>query len=148
MRLMWLWVLLYALGIGFLLVFLSLAMSLNLAMHPPSGIAYDIGGIAVVVGLLTPAVGFLVCLAGIILLLIRRTVAAGRVVSLIGLGFYYAAASAVVAAAVIPELLSPSGNSLWNIVGLTLCFAVPVGLPGFFMTRTLRRAIKAEKIET
>ena len=147
MRLMWLWILLYALGIGYLLVFLAFGIGWGVGMDPPSGIAYDIGNIACYVGLLTPIAGFLVCFAGMILLLIRRTVAVGRVVSLIGLGFYYVAASAVVLEFSM-GMLPPNEFSTGWLIGFIAFLAVVVGLPGFFMTRTLRRAIKAEKGET
>jgi hypothetical protein len=147
MRRMWLWVLIYAFGVGFMLFFLAFGTGWQLDMHPPSGIAYDIGQIAMWVGFWTPMGGFLVCLAGMVLLLIRRTVAAGRVVSLIGLGCYYVAALAVVIT-IVMGMLPPNEFSPGRLVSYIAFIAVPVGLPAFFMTRTLLRAIKAERGET
>jgi hypothetical protein len=146
MRFMALWVLLYAIGVGIMLVVIAFGIGWSLDMHPPIGIAYDIGSNAAWVGLLTPVAGFLVCLAGMILLLIRRTVAAGRVVSLIGLGLYYVAALAVILEVGIYAFTRP--GSPWGLVGYIVLIAVVVGLPAFFITRTLLRAQKAEKGES
>ena len=148
MRLMWLWIILYALGIGWLLVYLAFGIAWGLGMNPPSGIASDIVNIAGGVGLLTPMAGFLVCFAGMIFLLIRRTVAAGRVVSLIGLGFYYVAALGVVVAGTMPDLSPSREFSAGGTAFFVFLLAVPVGLPAFFITRTLIRAQKAESIES
>ena len=148
MRLMWLWVFLYATGIGLMLFFLAFAIWWGLDMNPPIGIAYDIGQIAAKVGFFAPMGGFLALIAGMVFLLIRRTVAAGRVVTLIGLGFYYVAALGVVVAGTMSELSPSREFSAGGTAFIVFLVAVPVGLPAFFMTRTLRRAIKAEKGET
>lgn len=141
MRRMWLWVLLYALWIGFILLFFGMV-----GWGPPlSGIAGDIRQIAVMVGGGAALGGFVVCLAGMILLLIRRTVAVGRVVSLIGIGFSYVAALAFVLASFAPELLSPSWGSLEVISSYIFIAAVFIGLPGFFIMRKLRHLLKKDE---
>ena len=143
MRLMWLWVFLYAVIVGLILLILG-----AFAASGPTG---AVTGIRKVVGSVCGYVtlgGFLVCFAGMIFLLIRRTVAAGRVVSLIGLGFYYVAALGVVVAGTMSELSPSREFSAGGTAFIVFLVAVPVGLPAFFMTRTLRRAIKAEKGET
>ena len=111
-----------------------------------TGIADDIGEVTAHLILFGVLIGFLVCLAGMILLLIRHTVAVGRLISLIGLGFYYLAAIGDVlcySLYITEQRITPQ-----DIVISTLITAVVVGLPAFFMTRTLIRAQKAESIES
>ena len=144
MRLMWLWVFLYAVIVGLILLILG-----AFAASGPTG---AVTGIRKVVGSVCGYVtlgGFLVCFAGMIFLLIRRTVAAGRVVSLIGLGFYYIAAFGIFLAAFMSQDSSfEIPNMLWLNIPFMIFFAVVVGLPAFFITRTLIRAQKAERGET
>jgi hypothetical protein len=163
MRRMWLWVLLYAIVLGLVLLFMGVGALLGLALFSPgsaalnallspgsSPLAIVIGVAAGGIGVLATMVGFLALIAGMIFLLIRRTVAVGRVVSLIGIGLYHLAALGIVLAASM--IMSTGGSSPWNIVVFTLlailAAAVIVFLPAFFMTRTLMRAQKAEKSET
>jgi hypothetical protein len=143
MRRIWLWVLLYAIVVGFGLVLGGVGMAMGSAMGTVSNPDTIIGIFPAFVCILATIVGFLALIAGMIFLLIRRTVAAGRVVPLIGLGFYYVAALGLILSALIAIPWSPP----WEIVVLILAVAVPVGLPGFFITRTLLRAIKAERSE-
>jgi uncharacterized membrane protein len=72
-----------------------------------------------------------------ILLLIRRTVAAGRVVSVVGIGLYHVAALGVVAATSVMWVMSGFGS---NIILVYAIVAVMVVLPGVFIFRRLRRA--------
>jgi hypothetical protein len=58
MRRMWLWVLLYAIVLGFVLFFTGFAIGFSLGISPPSGIAYDIGQIASMVGIFAAIGGF------------------------------------------------------------------------------------------
>lgn len=145
MRLMWLWVLIYALGAGFILLGMWLFGGLASESVPvrsvPISISRDIiGPVYWYVGLSVLPIGFFVLIAAMILL--RHTVAVGRIVSLIGLGMYYLVGLLSVLSSIFSEYLP-----LEFIVPI-LIMAVVIGLPGFFMTRTLLRAIKAEKGET
>jgi hypothetical protein len=144
MRFMWLWVLLYALVVGFLLAFLGFTMGFSLATNNPGGIFLAIGIIANIVCIFAVMVGFLVFIAGFILLLIRGKFAKGRVLSLIGIGFYYVAALGLI----LQVYTSPLWGLLWEIVVTIIAIVVFVGLPGFFITRSLRQAQKMENIET
>ena len=144
MRLMWLWVLLYAVVIGLGLGLMGFGMAMASAIGSASNPDVVIGVPPALACIFLTMVGFLALIAGMIFLLIRRTVAAGRVVSLIGLGFYYIAALGLILSALIAIPWSPP----WEIVVLILAVAVPVGLPAFFITRTLIRAQKAERGET
>ena len=140
MRLMWLWVLLYALGAGFILAVWILVTGLGTGHHPVSDIASKIGAISFMVALIATLCGFWVLIAGWILLLIRRKFSAGRVVSLIGIGLYYLSA--------LGHILADTtvGNPAFGGVNAVFLVAF-IGVPGFFITRTLLRAIKAEKGE-
>jgi len=158
MRLMWLWVLLYALGIGLILFIIGLFTALCCGeVETPSGIvitqngtAYDIWLIAAMVAFIAPVCGFLVFIPGTILLLIRRKFSAGRVVSLIGIGLYHLAALGVVLAGAMQSAMSV--GSPWDIVIAIaiyiLVMAVIVALPAFFIIRKFRRLQEAETIET
>ena len=137
MRRMWLWVLLYAILVGFILFFAGFFVGLYLGMSPPRGIAYDIGQIASMGSISAVFTGFVVFIAGFVLLLRRGKFSVGRLVSLIGIWVYYIAALGVVLAVAMSE------DPPWAIVVFTLAIAVLVGLPGFFITRTLRRAPKS-----
>jgi hypothetical protein len=142
MRRMWLWVLLYALGIGITLFSIGFIFFIIYVVSSAGGTAYDNGVNAGIGSIFVTIVGFLALIAGMVFLLIQRTVAAGRVVTLIGLGFYYVAALGVVLA------MAMAGGNFWEDIGFGLAIIiVPVGLPGFFITRTLLRAIKAERSE-
>jgi hypothetical protein len=146
MRRMWLWVLIYALGAGFILFLMILVCGLGTDVVPvrsvPSFISPDIINPLLYVGISAPSIGFWVLITAMILLLIRRTIAAGRIVSLIGLGMYYLAGLSLVLSAIFEEYLP------LELVVFILVMAVVIGVPGFFITRTLLRAIKAEKSET
>jgi hypothetical protein len=130
----WLWILIYAIVIGPMLSFLSFAMVWNLGVSPPRGIAYDIGQISSMVGLFAPMGGFLILIAGAILLKLRHTV--DRMVSLIGMVFYYMGALGFVLAAAL------SRSPFWEKVVPVLAVVLLAGLPGLFFIRALRRAQK------
>jgi hypothetical protein len=75
MRLIPLWVLLYAVVLGLALMFWGLATfwGLGLDSNLLSGIAYDITEIASIGIMVTPMAGLAVLFAGFVLLLIRGT---------------------------------------------------------------------------
>jgi len=137
MRLMWLWVLLYGLVAGAVLFGLGLALTLGFAFGYSGGAGGDFGGFGSELALFTSMGGFLALVAGMILLIIRRTVAAGRVVSLVGIGLYHVAALGVVVAASIIWVLSGFGPEIIYVFAIV---AVVVVLPAVFMFRRLRRA--------
>ena len=139
MRRMWLWVLIYALGAGFMLLLTGFIFTLGFALSYFHGIAADIGQGASSVALFAPMVGVLVLIAGVILLLIRGKFQVGRIVSLVGTYIYYFSLLALVVATIIFIILS-SGPSWWRDVVFTAATVVIVILPGFFVTRALRRA--------
>ncbi len=139
MRLTWLWVLLYALGAGFMLLLMGFRYSFGFALAYFHGTASDIGQSASSVALFAPMLGILVLIAGFILLLIRGKFSAGRILSLVGTSVYYVAALGVIVAAAI--FITLTRNPSWWVDALfTLATVVIVGLPGFFITRALRRA--------
>jgi hypothetical protein len=137
---MWLWVLLYALVVGTVLLNVGTGIKYCLVEVQPHDTAYDIQQLASTVCIWALVVSFLVFFVGIIVLLVRSTSAAGRVVSLIGMGFYYVAASGIVLAVAI------SGGWPSEILVFILAIAVVVGLPGFFITRKFRQLQEAEYI--
>jgi hypothetical protein len=137
MRLMWLWVLLYGLVVGAALFGLGLALTLGFAFGYSGGTGGDVGGFGSGLALFTSAGGFLALVAGMILLLIRRTVAAGRVVSVVGIGLYHVAALGVVVATAVVWLLHGFGSEIAVVFAI---IAVLVVLPAVFMFRRLRRA--------
>jgi hypothetical protein len=137
MRLMWLWVLLYGLVAGAVLFLLGLALTLGFAFGYSGGAGGDIGGFGSELALFTSAGGFVVLIAGMILLLIRRTVTAGRVVSMVGIGLYHVAALGVVTASAVVWVLR--GFDSYVIIVYALV-AMVVVLPAVFMFRSLRRA--------
>jgi hypothetical protein len=146
MRLMWLWVLLYAIVIGLALFCWGIAnfWGLSEGTYHPQGIALDIGQSASFGSIFTTIAGFAVLFAGFILLLIPSKFSAGRVVSVIGICFYYIAALAVVLAASIDwasrdfRLNSPFLPALLT--------AAVVFFLGFLIMRKLRR-LQAEYFE-
>jgi nitrate reductase gamma subunit len=138
MRLMWLWVLLYALGAGFMLLLMGFIFTLGFALSYFHGIAADVGQGASSVALIAPMVGVLVLIAGFILLLIRGKFQAGRMVSLVGTYIYYFALLALIVAAIIFMILTGS-PSWWQHAAFTAATVVIVVLPGFFITRELIR---------
>jgi hypothetical protein len=137
MRFMWLWLLLYGLVAGAALFGLGLALTLGFAFGYSGGPGGDVGGFGSGLALFTSAGGFLALVAGMILLLIRRTVAAGRVVSVVGIGLYHVAALGVVAATSVVWVVSGFGS---NIILVYAIVAVMVVLPGVFIFLRLRRA--------
>jgi hypothetical protein len=139
MRLMWLWVLLYTIVAGFMLLLMGFIFTFGFALAYFHGTASNIGQGASSVALFAPMIGVLVLIAGVILLLIRGKFSAGRIVSLVGTGIYYFSLLALVLAAIIFIILSGS-PSWWRDAVFTLATAVVVGLPGFFITRALSRA--------
>jgi hypothetical protein len=139
MRLMWLWVLLYTIVAGFMLLLMGFTFTLGFALSYFHGIAANIGQGASSVALIAPMVGVLVLIAGFILLLIRGKFQAGRTVSLVGTWIFYFSLLALVVAAIIFTILSGS-PSWWRDAVFTFATVVIVGLPGFFITRALSRA--------
>jgi hypothetical protein len=139
MRLMWLWVLLYTIVAGFMLLLMGFRFTFGFALSYFHGTAADIGQGAGSVALFAPMVGVLVLIAGVILLLIHGKFQAGRMVSLVGTWIYYFSLLALVVAAVIFIILS-SSPSWWRDAVFTFATAVFVVLPGFFITRALSRA--------
>jgi hypothetical protein len=141
MRLMWLWVLLYAIVLGLILLILGL-----FAESGPEG---GVTGIRVIVGLVSVVAALGGLVVGIMggIFLARGTVAQGKAVSLFGIWLYYIAAFGIILASFMSEN-SSFGTPTVEIVVLTIFVAVFVGLPGFFLMRTLQRAQKAEKGET
>jgi len=151
MRRMWLWVLLYAIGAGIIMLFMGLFMGLGLGeeVRPsaPSVIAFDIGEIALLVGMCAPLVGFWVFIAGIIFLLIRGRSAAGRVASLIGMGFYYVAAFGIVLAASMLWVLCGFSPDCFLYMIVFAIVAACVVLPGVLIARKFRRLQEVENIK-
>jgi hypothetical protein len=139
MRLMWLWVLLYTIVAGFMLLLMGFRFTFGFALSYFHGTAADIGQGASSVALIAPMIGILVLIAGVILLLIRGKFSVGRMVSLVGTGIYYFSFLALVLAAIIFIILSNS-PSWWRDAVFTFAAAVFVGLPGFFITRAFKRA--------
>jgi len=137
MRLMWLWVLLYGLVAGAVLFLLGLALTLGFAFGYSGGAGGDIGGFGSELALFTSAGGFAALITGMILLLIRRTVTAGRVVSMVGIGLYHVAVLGVVTASAVVWVLR--GFDSYVIIVYALV-AMVVVLPAVFMFRRLRRA--------
>jgi hypothetical protein len=138
MRFMWLWVLLYALGAGFMLLLMGFIFTLGFALSYFHGIAADVGQGAGSVALVAPMVGVLVLIAGFILLLLSGKFQAGRIVSLVGTYVYYFSLLALIVAAVIYIILSASPH-WWQHAAFTAATVVIVVLPGFFITRELIR---------
>ena len=130
----WLWILIYAILVGPILLFLSFAIAWDLGVSPPRSIAYDIGQISSMVGLFAPMGGFLILIAGAILLKLRHKW--DRIVSLIGMVFYYIGALGFVLAAAL------SRSPFWEKVIPILAAVLFVGLPRLFFMRALRRAQK------
>jgi hypothetical protein len=146
MRLIPVWVLLYALGIGFALLFWGLATfwGLGLDSNLLSGIAYNITEIASIGITVTPMAGFAALFVGFILLLIRGTFSAGRVVSLIGIWLYYIAALGLV---LVASMVWVSQDFRLDSTFLpSLLTAAFVFLLGFFIMRKLNR-LQAEYFE-
>ena len=121
----------------------------------PSGPDYTIMGLFVAFAcIFATMAGFAALITGMILLLVRRTVTAGRLTSLIGMGFYHLAALGLILATSIgiSANMDNSGGSQWDIVVFIplaiLAGAVTIFLPAFFIDRTLIRAQKAENVET
>jgi hypothetical protein len=137
MRLMWLWVLLYGIVAGVVLFGLGLALTLGFAFGYSGGAGGDIGGFGSGLALFTSAGGFAALVTGMILLLVRCTAAAGRVVSMVGLGLYHLAALGVVTATSIVWVMSGFGQAVVLVFAIV---ALLVVLPAVFMFRRLRRA--------
>jgi len=137
MRLMWLWVLLYGLVVGVALFGLGLALTLGFAFGYSGGAGGDVGGFGSGLALFTSAGGFVALITGMILLIIRRTVAAGRVVSLVGIGLYHVAALGVVTATSVVWVMSGFGSGVILVYAIVAFLVV---LPAVFMFRRLRRA--------
>jgi len=137
MRFMWLWVLFYGLVAGVVLFFLGLALTLGFAFGYSGGSGGDVGGLGSGLAMFTSAGGFLAFVTGMILFLVRGRSAAGRVVSLVGIGLYHVAALGVVAAASVIWLLRGFSPPVIYVFAMV---AVWVVLPGVFMFRRLRRA--------
>lgn len=139
MRLMWLWVLLYALVIGFLLFTMGIVLGIGYTYSHPSSVSANIAKTACLIILVVTVGGFFAFLVGIISLLVRGKVVASLVAILTGIGLYHVAAAGVVVAAAI------SWEPPWETLVLILVTAVIASLPGFFIARILRRAQKAER---
>jgi hypothetical protein len=140
---MWLWVLLYAIGAGFILLVCAFFTVLLPGHYLVSVIASKIWYISFMIALIALMCGFWVLIAGFVLLLIRSKFSAGRVVSLIGMWVYYIAALGFFLAAAMSE------GKFWENIGFAFAIVVvPVFLPGFFIMRKFRRLQKAENIET
>jgi len=137
MRFMWLWVLLYGIVAGAALFFLGLALVLGFAFGYSGGTGGDIGGFGSELALFTSTGGFLALIAGMILLLVRRKSALGRVLSLVGIGLYHVAALGVVVAASVVWLLRGFGPEVIYVYAIVAFLVV---LPAVFMFRRLRRA--------
>jgi len=137
MRFMWLWVLLYGIVAGAALFFLGLALVLGFAFGYSGGTGGDIGGFGSELALFTSTGGFLALIAGMILLLVRRKSALGRVLSLVGIGLYHVAALGVVVAASVVWLLRGFGPEVICVYAIVAFLVV---LPAVFMFRRLRRA--------
>jgi len=149
MRLMWLWVLLYALGAGFIMPITGFIIMLGLSeVAHPSIIAIDIiGGIGFGLAFLAAMGGFWVLIAGIISLLKRGRFAKGRVVSLIGIRIYYVGAFGIVLASSVFWFFCDFSLECFWVLYYYFIAAVVI-LPGFFIMRKFRRLQKAEKGET
>jgi hypothetical protein len=140
MRHMWLWVLVYAIGAGFILLVCAFFTVLLPGHYLISDIVSKIWRISYMVGLVTTLCGFWVLIAGFVLLLIRGKFSAGRLVSLVGIGFYYLAALGFFLAGTV-SWTPARGTFIAFVLAACVC------LLGFFLMRTLRRAQKAENTE-
>jgi hypothetical protein len=151
MRRMWLWVLLYAIGAGIIMLVMGLFMGLGFdeGLHPTatSVFAFDIGEIALLVGMCAPLVGFWVFVVGIIFLLIRGKSGVGRVVSLIGIGFYYVAALGIVLTASMLWVLCGSSPDCFLYLIVFAIVAACIVLPGIYITRKFRQLQEVEDIK-
>jgi hypothetical protein len=140
MRLMWLWVLIYAFGAGFILTVWLLFTGLGSGHYPVSDVFSKIWEISFIIAITALFCGFWVLTAGWILLLIPRKFSAGRVVSLTGIGLYYLAVLGHILAGIT------SGDPTFGGVNAGFLVAL-IGLPGFFIIRQSRR-LQAGSIET
>lgn len=139
MRLMWLWVLLYALVIGFLLFIVGIVLEIGYDYSHPSSVSANIAKTACLITILMTVGGFFAFLVGIISLLVHGKVVASLVATLTGIGFYHVAAAGVIVTAAI------SWEPPWETLVLIAVTAVIASLPAFFIARTLRQAQKVER---
>jgi len=137
MRLMWLWVLLYAVILGPVLFGLGLALCFGFAWSPLGGITGDVGEIGCSAATFSPMGGFVALIAGVILFIISAKSVAGRVVSLVGISLYHVAALGVVLATTVTWF--GRGFST-EVIYAVAAAVVAVVLPGVFIARRLRRA--------
>jgi len=137
MRLMWLWALLYGIVAGPVLFLMGLALVLGFAFGYSGGTGGDVGGFGSGLALFTATGGFLALITGMILLLVRRKSAVGRVVSLVGIGLYHVAALGVVVATAVIWLLHGFTPQVIYVYAIIAVFVI---LPAVFMFRRLRRA--------
>ena len=137
MRLMWLWFLLYTLGAGFVLFFPYALTALPfLEDGLPSGVGHYIVMVSLWIGLVTLVLGFVFCFMGSLLLLTQGTEAHSKVVSLIGIGCYYACA--LVCVLLTSIYLDWDYHTVEKLPAVVFVF-----LPGFFIALALWRAMKS-----
>ena len=148
MRFMWLWVLLYALGAGLIMPITGFIIMLGLSevAHPSIPTVDIVGGIGFGLAFFAALGGFWVLFAGMILLLNRSKFAKGRKLSLTGIWIYYVGAFGIVLASSVFWFFGDFSLEHFWVLFYYFIAAVVI-LPGFFITRTLRRAQKAENIE-
>jgi drug/metabolite transporter (DMT)-like permease len=147
MQRMWLWVLLYAIGAGSILLVSGFLTPLGLGEIRPSTIASDIvGGIGCGLAFFAALVGFWILFAGMILLLNRSKFAKGRKISLIGIWFYFVGAFGIALAGSVFWFYCDFSPGCLSIL-LYYVIAAVVILPGFFIMRKLRRLQEAERGE-
>jgi hypothetical protein len=144
MRLIPLWVILYAIILGPALSIPGFWLFVEFAFSYSNRIAWDVGQIASIVSILLVMAGFWVLFSGFVLLLKSGKFSSGRVVSLIGIWAYYIAALGVVLAG---AMYGYQRLETWEIV-IIPASAVCVFLLGFFIMRKFRCLQEAESIKT